>query len=151
MTKPFELLRATRTNILRAIETLSDEQLNLTPAGFNNNIIWNVGHLVVTQQVIFYRLSGLELLVSKDWVDRYRRGTRPEQTASTDEIAALKSQLMELIGVAEQDYQKGCFGTFQPYTVSYGAQLESIEDAMLFNNVHEGLHLGCILSLKKLV
>ena len=114
MNKQFELLRATRTNILRTIETLSDEQLNLTPAGFNNNIIWNVGHVIVTQQVIFYRLSGLEPLASKDWIERYRRGTRPEQAASSDEIAALKHQLTELIGVAEQDYQKGCFGTFQP-------------------------------------
>ena len=37
----FEILKQTRANVLQAIESLSHEQMNQIPKGFNNNIVWN--------------------------------------------------------------------------------------------------------------
>jgi len=36
------------------------EQLNKIPEGFSNNLIWNIGHIIVTQQVLIYKLSNLQ-------------------------------------------------------------------------------------------
>ncbi|WP_407635809.1 DinB family protein [Solitalea canadensis] len=36
------------------------DQLNKVPAGFNNNLIWNIGHEIVAQQALIYKSSGLE-------------------------------------------------------------------------------------------
>ncbi len=32
---------------------------------------------------------------------------------------------------------------------SAGIRLESVEDAIAFNNFHEGIHLGYVMALKK--
>lgn len=45
-------LRHIRTSVLNLIESLTLKQINEIPAGFNNNIIWNLGHLVATDQRI---------------------------------------------------------------------------------------------------
>jgi hypothetical protein len=31
------------------------------PEGFNNNLIWNIGHIIVSQQLLVYKLSGLPM------------------------------------------------------------------------------------------
>ena len=51
------LLKATRSNIAKLVEGLSIEQLNHIPEGFNNNLAWNIGHILVTQELLIYRLS----------------------------------------------------------------------------------------------
>jgi hypothetical protein len=33
------------------------EQLNKIPEGYNNNLIWNIAHVVVVQQMLVYKLS----------------------------------------------------------------------------------------------
>ena len=38
-------------------------QLNKIPEGFNNNIIWNIAHTVVTHQLLLYKMTGNELQI----------------------------------------------------------------------------------------
>jgi len=38
------------------ITPFSLEQLNKIPEGFNNNLIWNIAHCVVTQQLLCYKV-----------------------------------------------------------------------------------------------
>ena len=53
--------RITRKNLLKYLNTLSIEELNIIPEGFNNNIFWNIAHVAVTQQILVYKLSGLKM------------------------------------------------------------------------------------------
>lgn len=50
---------------------------------------------------------------------------------------------------AALDYERGLFREFKAYQTSYGAKLKDIEQALQFNNVHEGLHLGYMMALRK--
>ena len=50
MNDQIETIRKTRSFLLDYIKELNIEQLNKIPAGFNNNIAWNLGHLVAAQQ-----------------------------------------------------------------------------------------------------
>jgi hypothetical protein len=52
------------------------EQLNKVHEGFNNNIIWNIAHVIVTQQILVYKLSGLPMIVTDEMVEKYRKGTK---------------------------------------------------------------------------
>jgi hypothetical protein len=49
------------------------EQLNKVPRGFNNNIIWNIAHVIVTQQILVYKLSGLPMIVTDEMVENTER------------------------------------------------------------------------------
>lgn len=145
------ILKVTRKNILKAVEGLTDAQLNYIPPSFNNNIIWNLGHLAVTQQLLCYRMGGVKTLVDDDMINKYRKGTKPEGTIDSEEIQTIKKSLVDIADCLEVDIDKDIFKTYEMYSTSYGVVLHTIEDALVFNNVHEGLHYGTILALKKLV
>lgn len=151
MNKHLEILRTTRNNILSTINGLDLKQLNNIPTGFNNNIAWNLGHVLVTQQLLCYKLSGLECKVDDQVINQYRKGTQPTNDMSKDELSFITNSFFTLIDQTEQDLEKGLFNSYKEYPTSYNFTLHSIEDAIIFNNVHESLHLGSIMALKKLV
>ncbi len=147
----FTLLKTSRQNALDLIQNLSDIQLNLIPEGFSNNMIWNLGHLVVTQQLLCYKLSNLDCHVTDEMIGKYRKGTKPEQDASPEEIALIKKLALELVDTTEKEYKDKIFKEYNPYMTSYNVELTSIEDALNFNNIHEGLHYGYMRALYKLM
>ena len=147
------LLKTTRQNFLNLLNEFSLEQLNYIPKGFSNNLIWNFGHLVVTQQLLFYKLSGNKMYVSDELVNKYRKGTKPEGNATGEEVEELKKLAFELIDTFEKDYSenKTMFDSFTEYPTSYNYTLKNIEDTIHFNNTHEGVHYGYALALRKAV
>lgn len=149
MKKHFSLLQATRNNVLRLVENLPLETLNKIPEGFNNNIAWNLGHLVATQQLLCYGLSGAQILVENDFVSKYRKGSKPEGDIDQAELDFIKNQLIILVEKTEEDLANGLFQNFKEYPTSYGVVLNSVEEAITFNNLHEAMHLGYIIALKK--
>lgn len=110
-----------------------------------------MAHIVATQQILVYRWSGLPTLIDEAWVDRYKKGTAPEGGPSEEDIDTLKDSLLFTAIQAEEDYFKGLFKKYQEYTTSTKVTLSSVEDAINFNNFHEGLHLGVILSQLKVL
>ncbi|WGH74483.1 DinB family protein [Tenacibaculum tangerinum] len=151
MNTQFEVLKKSRDLVLKRIEGLSLEQLHVIPEGFNNNIAWNVAHLVVTQQLLHYALSGLDCLVPDDLVEGYRKGTFPTKKFTEEEFEEVKELLIGLPDTLEEDFEAGIFKEYQKYETSTGFVLDSIESAIAFNNLHEGMHLGIIMSMCKLV
>jgi len=151
MQKHFEILKLSRHYIFKNIETLSIEQLNKIPDGFKNNIIWNIAHLVVTQQLLCYKLSGLKCTISEEMVEKFQNGTAPQLAVSQKEFESISAQFLSLPEKLEQDFNKGIFKNYNEFTISTQITLKSIEDGIVFNTYHEGIHLGIILQLLKLV
>jgi hypothetical protein len=145
------MLKQDRALTGRVIDGLTDDQLRYVPPGFRNNILWNLGHIIVTQQLLHYRLAGQELCVSASLVAQCRNGTSPADWDAPPEVAYLKDLLFSLPERLEEDYRQGRLETFQAYTTSTGVSLEDIDDALHFNLFHEGMHTGVIASIKKLV
>ncbi len=143
-----EMLFQIRSLIARAVADLPEDAFFAIPPGFDNNIAWNLGHIIVTQQALLYRLSGLPLYVSREQVAMFRTGTFPADWSVKPDIASLLVQLADHPHQLVEDFQAGKFQTYQPYTTSTGVTLNSFEEAVAFNGFHEGLHLGAILSLK---
>ncbi|WBX73586.1 DinB family protein [Tenacibaculum pacificus] len=151
MNKQFEILKRSREIVLRKIDGLSIEQLHKTPEGFKNNIAWNLAHLVVTQQLLQYKLSGLNCLVSDELIENYRKGTFPTDAFSEEDLEEVKELFIGLPDTLQEDFEAGIFTEYTTYETSTGFTIDSIESAIAFNNLHEGIHLGIILALVKLV
>lgn len=143
-----EITRVTRKGLEKILDNYSLEQLNEIPKGFRNNIFWNIAHVVVTQQLLVYKLSGLPMLVDADMVNLYKKGTTPEKEATLQDVAAVKKLLHTTIDKTEEDLKNEVFKGFTEYETSAGFVIRSIQDAMNFNNFHEGIHFGYILALK---
>ena len=60
-----EIIRKLRSTVLSVVSEYSTEQLNKIPGGFNNNIIWNLGHIIASQQGICYKRTGVPTVVSE--------------------------------------------------------------------------------------
>ncbi len=151
LSNSIKMLKTERQLILRGIENLSDEQLLKIPEGSKNNILWNLGHIIVTEHVLHYTLSRLEMRIPKETASMFRTGTSPEIWKETPNIAKIKSLLLELPDKLLEDYNNGLFKEFRPYKTSTGVELNSFEDAITFNHFHEGTHTGIILGLIKKV
>lgn len=146
-----ELLKTTRANMLQLHEGLSIEQLNAIPSGFNNNLVWNFGHVIATQQILCYGLSGKKAFVDNAFIDTYRKGTKPETTISQEAYNKMIELSEKAIKQTELDFAAGAFTEYKTYTTSYGMTLSNIEEAITFNNAHEGMHLGFSIALKKVI
>lgn len=149
MKNHLDILRATRKNYLKQLDGISLAHLNIIPQGYNNNLIWNAAHAIVTQQLLCYAMSGLEVKLPKEVIAAYRKGSKPENPILQAEVNQIKNWLTDSIEWLATDLEAGIFKKFKEYQTSYGYKLTSIEDAVIFNNVHEGMHLGYIIALKK--
>nr|WP_315163026.1 DinB family protein [uncultured Flavobacterium sp.] len=151
MNQTFDITRTSRKMIAPFLENYTLEQLNAIPDGFSNNLIWNIAHIVVTQQLLVYKLSGLPTMVSDEMIEKYRKGTKPEHIVMQAEVDEIKSLLFATIDQTEVDFENEIFKNFDEYPTSTGFVLKSAKDAMIFNNFHEGLHLGILMSIRKFV
>ena len=151
MKTQFNILRKGRELVLKFIDGLTLEQLHTIPEGFSNNIAWNVAHLVVTQQLLIYRMSGKDCLVSDELIEAYKKGTKPTTQFTQEEFDEVLDLFKGLPNTLEEDYEAGIFTEYSAYKTSTGFVIDSMEKAVIFNNFHESLHLGVIMSLKKLV
>lgn len=131
------------------IETYSLEELNKIPQGFNNNIIWNIAHTIMAQQILVYKLSGLPSIISDEMIEMFKKGSKPERKLTQNEVDEIKGLLFSTIEKTKDDYHNGLFKTYQEYTTSTNSTMTNVEEAIVFNCFHEGIHLGYILALKK--
>ncbi len=153
MDKLIEVIKASRKKLLSTVEELTTAQLNYIPTGFNNNLAWQIGHIVVSQQILCYKLAGQKFIIEDDLIDLYKNGSKPERPYSEAEIAQMKGYLISTIDQLVIDLQNGIFDNYTPYTISTytGYTLNNVRDAITFIVSHDGLHYGCSLGLKKLV
>lgn len=151
MSSVFDVQKTIREILLKILDNHSLEQLNKIPDGFNNNIIWNIGHCISSQQVLVYKLSGLPTMVSEEFIAKYRKGTKPEGDVSQAEVDEIRTLLSTTLEKTKNDFESGLFVDYNEYTTSVGFTLRHVQGALDFNNYHEGLHSGIAMALRKLV
>jgi hypothetical protein len=146
MLTQIEAIRENRAVLLEQLKELTTGQLNLTAIGFNNNIIWNLGHMIVVQQGICYRRAGLPMSIGDDLWHRFKSGSAPRGIIYEEEIASIKQLLIVTLDQLESDYKKQIFHDYTTWVTRLGVELASIDDAIKFLGFHDGLHLGVIRS-----
>jgi hypothetical protein len=146
-----DTIRHTRQFALQLLNDLTLEQLNEVPTGFNNNIIWNVAHLVAAQQGVCYLRAGRQTRIDEAFYLRFKPGTKPEAIISAAEVEQIKGLLFSTLDTFEADYQNGLFANYNTWTTRYGTTLSNIDEAVQFLQFHEGLHTGYIMAQRRLV
>lgn len=147
----FSAWKTSRMAYLKFFENFSLEQLNRIPDGFNNNLIWNIGHIIATQHKLIYIGSEVKGHIPDEIFRRYQSGTSPTEPVSQAEADLLKSLLIEQIEPTISDFNNKKFIKYNERTTGTGFQLTSISDAFEWNNFHEGLHLGYMMCIRKFI
>ena len=151
MNEKIETIRKTRAFLLSLVAELTIDELNEIPQGFNNNIAWNLAHVVAAQQGLCYVRAGLQPWVNEGFVSAYRPGSKPEKKITIEELEEIKTLMSTSLDQLESDLQKGLWTQYPAWTTRYGNELASIDDAVTFLLFHEGLHVGYVMALKRVV
>ncbi|MEW5677434.1 DinB family protein [Flavobacterium enshiense] len=149
MQSTFDITLSSRNILLKFLENYSLEQLNTIPEGYNNNLIWNIGHIVVVQQMLVYNLSGLPMMVAPEMVEQYKRGTRPEIPVTQEEVEQMKKLLYATLEQTKKDFSDEIFKEYTAFTTMSGFHIRNAQEAMEFNNYHEGVHTGIMMRISK--
>ena len=145
----FKTLGAARGFFLKTITDLNDEQLLEIPEGFNNNVLWNVGHILYAHCGMTYRPCGVELPIPDSYTDLFKGGSSPSDWSETPPI----SEVMELFKAQgkqiQTDYAAGKFENYNKVDLFDGYALENIEEALGFNIFHESIHVSTVGKMVK--
>jgi len=153
MNKVFEFTINSRKAFIQLLDGLTVEQLNKIPEGYNNNIIWNFGHIVVSTQTLCYVRTGILADASTvKFNDFYKKDTRPTYTVTEQEVAELKAIALDSIEKIHKDYAQGLFSSITPFATStYGIEMQNIEEILITAIGHDNVHYGYAQALKKKV
>ncbi len=151
MEATFRIWQTSRGLYKNFLDNYSLEQLNTIPQGMSNNLIWNIGHVIVSQQKLVYALSGLPMNISDSLFEKYQNGSRPDGKTPQTEVDEIKKLLSEMVEKTKADFKAGIFKEFHPYQTKTGFHLGTLKEAVEFNNYHEGIHLGIMMSIKKYI
>jgi hypothetical protein len=142
----FNQLESYRGHILGAVENVSNEEAELVPKGFNNNIRWNLGHIYLDQYLWIQAVTKEKVGVPEQFNSWFGYGSSPRNfTAETPSVGELKAFLIEQPRKIKEEYGDRLEEEFQPTEMG----MYTIEQVLIRTIFHEGMHLQSILDLKK--
>ncbi len=141
--------RVARGYMNKRIAGLSREQLLAIPAGAENNVLWNVGHIVLSHYRLIYRPCGATVPVPDTWENWFLPGSSPANWKPTG--PAIDEVLAEFHGQTDRiqtDFHNGLFKNYKAFQLKSGDSLASLDEALAFNLMHEGIHIGALIALR---
>lgn len=139
-----------RGYFLQVIDGLSEEQLLKVADNTNQNILWNIGHVVHSLYGMTYGSCKLDYPGLPEWPEQFKGGSSPATWEGTPDVAAVMEHFKSSAAKVGEDLNAGVFDGFDkvelgPFTFT------SIEQLLQFHLYHEGIHLGMVMTLKKLI
>lgn len=145
----FQAHHQIRENLSDVLRNTALQDLSKIPDGFNNNIYWNIAHCVATQQLLHYYLSDNDFRIDTYWIETFKKGTLPTLEVTESDVEKLDFLLIETAKILIKDYDDGLFDDYEQYRTSFGLNLKNIQEAIIFNNIHEGVHYGYVMAQKR--
>jgi hypothetical protein len=142
----FTQLENYRSYILGVLENVTEEEADVIPKGFRNNIRWNLGHIYLDQYLWIQTVTKEKTGVPEQFNDWFGYGTSPSNfTPDTPSIDELKKLLKEQPAQIKAEYGDRLEEDFTPTEMG----MHTIEQVLIRTIFHEGMHLQTILDLKK--
>lgn len=141
----FKQLQTYRSELLGLLSDVTDEEAEIIPKGFNNNIRWNLGHVILDQYVWIQVLTKDDPPISMDFNQWFGYGTTPSHfTDETPSLSKLILYLREQPRIIEEKYR----GRMEEEFPSTDMGMHTIEQVLVRTIFHEGLHMGAIKGIK---
>lgn len=144
----FNQLETYRGYLLGVADTVTLEEAEKIPAGFNNNIRWNLGHIYLDQYLWIQAVTKEKEDVPESFQSWFGYGTSPanftEETPSLNELKKLlktqPARIKEVYGGRlEEEFPQTEMG------------MHTIEQVLTRTIFHEGMHLQTVLDIKKCI
>lgn len=142
----FNQLESYRSEILSVVDAVSIEDAEKIPAGFKNNIRWNLGHIYLDQYLWIQAVTKETTDVPENFNKWFGYGTSPANfTEETPSVTELKELLRIQPASIKETYGERLEEEFPQTEMG----MHTIEQVLIRTIFHEGMHLQTILDLKK--
>ncbi|SPF32977.1 conserved hypothetical protein [Candidatus Desulfosporosinus infrequens] len=147
----FNQLKVVRSNTLNAVNEVSESQANSVPEGFNNNILWNLGHVYISQEKFAFGFIPEPMQIPDGFTELFGRDTKPsEWKGQPPTLAEMVKLLEDQTGrIREKLENRLNEAVANPFTMPSGLTLKTIGEFLIFSMYHEGMHVQTIRMLKK--
>ncbi|WP_199615330.1 DinB family protein [Paenibacillus alkalitolerans] len=139
-----------RSITLKAVETVTDEEADMQPPGFNNTIRWHLGHIYLVQERLAFHFAGFPVYVPPEYIDLFSNGTKPsdwkKEAPSLAELTARLTEQPERIRTLLGDKLKEEPAIPCPL---FDGKLTTIGAIINFSLFHEGMHNSALHRLKR--
>jgi hypothetical protein len=147
----FQQMNFIRNRTIALLDATPVEILNEMPKGFNNNLLWNYGHIFVAQEYLLFTFLNEKHSVPPTYRELFNMGSTPKNwNVETPSLAEIRSYLVE--------QPKRMMETFsgrleelgeKPFVLGPTVKFKTLGEVLGFANFHEGVHQGTITSLKR--
>jgi hypothetical protein len=143
--KNFEL---SRSFFLKNVEEMNEEIAKIQPEGFNNNILWHVGHVLLTAEYFMFGYPEKSNHLPMNYIELFNRGTSPadwkgEVPALSDLTFQLKDQIVRIKEIPAERLQEKLEKQIFDFT-TFG-------ELVNFAVFHETYHLGQMHAMKRVI
>ena len=147
----FKTFRITRHHMQRELDGLTHDQMLVIPEGREDNILWNVGHLLCSLSRLTYVFSGYPLPIPERYLQLFGKGTAATNWTEMPDAAEVLERFNAMPARIEEDSRAGKFTSYKALQITPNDTIASVEEALAFHSFHEGLHIGMIITLKELL
>lgn len=138
-----------RQATLSLLEGVSDDQAKTVPAGFNNSILWNLGHIYLVQERVL-RFVNEPMQIPDGFADFFGMGTKPadwegQPPAMAEVLELLKEQPKRIREKLTNRLDQPIAEPFAIRTLSF----KTPGEVLSFYLYHEGMHVQNIKLLKR--
>ncbi|WP_050613716.1 DinB family protein [Bacillus testis] len=142
----FNQLNDYRQQLIHLLHTVSEEQADMIPDGFHNNIRWNAGHIYLDQYLWIQHLTKEPIYIPEEYHNWFGHGTSPTvwQT-SPPTMKNLILQLSNQVNYIKEKYGNRLEIEYAPIE----SGMQTLSQVLVRTIYHEGIHLSHIQLLKR--
>lgn len=147
MNQYLEKLQQSRDALHEMTDGLTVEQFNYIPEGYQNNIIWNMGHIITVSERILSKNSDFIAPVHNFDTELFGKNKKPEKPLSREDIDLVRNALLQTVSAFQESK-----GIEESKTMEISAGNQKITVGVLqFVLFHENVHYKTIEKMLQLV
>lgn len=143
--KQFEL---TRGNLLKEINGIKQENVDVKPEGFNNTIHWQIGHILTVTEQFMFGFPKQTTFLPSNYIEWFGNGSKPadwgNEVPTVDTLATqLEDQLERIKKIPSERFREQLPKPF--------LGLETVSELASMALYHEANHLGQIHIINRMI
>lgn len=135
---------------LQTVKEVTEEQARKIPAGFNNNLLWNLGHLFLYTEQFAFGPAQEEMEIPGGFREMFAMGAKPaDWTAPPPSLAELLKLLADQPNRIREKLSARLTEKVAKPLAFPGITLTTVGELLTFNLYHEGVHIQAIRTLMR--
>lgn len=144
----FQQLSFWRNRLLDGLKKMPAEVTDVVPKGFNNHVLWNLGHIASSYDALVTRFVGGTRTCPEHFASYFAMGTKPAEWSG--DIPTYEA-VIEVMENQQKKIEENVSGKLSQTLPEPFLGMKTVGELLAFAISHEALHIGHIKSIAQAV